>query len=97
MHKQYSHKSLSFIFGVAPLLAGLDSTPVESRRNTSMASLLASLVITLVELLASPFYPGILSLLSPFISFLIFSFLFVQRIVHRHLFISWGGRGILTS
>ena len=73
MHKQYSLQSLSFISGVAPLPAGLDSTPTESDRNTSMAPLLASLVSTLVELLASPLFIGSLSLLSPY-SFSLFSF-----------------------
>lgn len=66
MHKQYSGQSLSFISGVAPLPAGLDSTSVESHRNTSMAPLPTSLVNTLAELLASPPYTGSLSLLSPY-------------------------------
>ena len=72
MHKQYSRQSLSFISGVAPLLAGLDSNSVESHRNTSMALLPISLVKTPVELFASLFYARSLSLLSPY-SFFIFS------------------------
>ena len=66
MHKQYSRQSLSFISGVAPLLADLDSTLVESDRNTSMAPLPMSLVSTLAELLASPPCAGSLSLLLPY-------------------------------
>lgn len=58
--------------------------------NTIISSLPASLDSTLVELLTSPLYVGRLFLLSPFIFFFIFSFLFVQRIVHGNLFISWG-------
>ena len=64
MHKQYSRQSLIFISGVALLPSGLDSTPTESHRNISMASLPVSLVSTLVELLASPPCIGSLSLLS---------------------------------
>ena len=73
MHKQYSRQTLSFISVIAPLSVGLDSTLVESHRNTSMALLLASLVNTLAELLASPPCVGSLSLLSPY-SFFIFNF-----------------------
>ena len=77
MHKQYSCQSLSFISGVDPLPVGLDSTSVESHRNTGMAPLLASLVSTPTELLASPPYAGSLSLLSPYsFFFLIFFFHF---------------------
>ena len=54
MHKQYSHHSLIFISGIAPLPAGLNSTSTESRKNTGMAPLLVSLVSTPAELLASP-------------------------------------------
>ena len=74
MHKQYSHDSLSFISGVAPLPAILDSTPVESHRNASMAPLLVSLVSALAELLASPPCARSLSLLLPY-SFFILNFL----------------------
>ena len=77
MHKQYIRQSLSFISGVAPLLAGLDSTSTESCRNTSITSLPASLVSTMVELIASPLCVGSLSLLSPYsFSFEFFTFHF---------------------
>jgi len=74
VHKHYSCQSLNFIFGVAPLLVGLDSTSVESHRNTIMASLPVSLVSTPAELLASPLCTQSLSLLSPY-SFFILNFL----------------------
>ena len=82
VHKSYDRQSFSFISGVAPLPARLDSTPEESRRNTSITLLRASLVSTLVELLASPLYVGSLSLLSPY-SFFIFS-----KILHIFIFIT---------
>ena len=62
-------------------------------RNTSIASAPTILDSTSMELLASPLCIGSLSLLSPLFYF---SFFYFQRIVHRHLFISWGGRGILA-
>ena len=71
MHKLYGYQS--FISSVVLLRAGLDITPVKSRRNTSITPLLASLVSTLAELLASPPCAGILSLLSPY-SFFILNF-----------------------
>lgn len=79
MHKKYSCHYLSFISGVAPLPVGLDSTPVESHRNTGMALLPATLVSTAKELLVSPLYTGSFSLLFPysfsfFQTFLTFSF-----------------------
>jgi len=58
----------------------MDSTPVESRRNTSIAPLPMSLDSTLMELLASPLSAERHSLLSPL-------FIYLKRIVHRHLFI----------
>jgi len=76
VHKQYSRQSLSFISGVASLLASLDSTPVKSHRNTSMDPLPVSLVSTPVGLHASPLYVGILSLLSPYSFSIFFSNLF---------------------
>jgi len=54
-----------FISGVALLPAGLNSTPMESHRNTHISLLPTSLVSTLVELHASPQCAGILSCLSP--------------------------------
>ena len=75
MHKKYSHQSLRLISGVAPLPIGLDSTLVESHRNTGMALLPASLVSTLAELLESPPCAGSLSLLSPY-SFFILNFFY---------------------
>lgn len=77
MHKQYIRQSLSFICGVAPLLVSLDSTSMESHRNISMAPLLASLVSTLEELLASPPYTRSLSLISPY-SYFILNFLTID-------------------
>lgn len=80
VHKKYDYQSLSFIPSVAPLLAGLDNTLTESRKNTSIAPLLVSLVSTLAELLASPLYAGSLSLLLPYYVFFkifIFSFYFL--------------------
>jgi len=81
MHKQYSCQSLSFISGVVPLRAGPNSTRVESHRNTSMALLPASLVITPVDLLASPPCTRTLYLLSSYSFFSLNFFTF-------HLFIS---------
>lgn len=72
MHKYYSRQSLSFFSVIAPLLVGLDSTPTESHRNTTMALLLVSMVSTPTELLESPLWIGSLSLLFPY-SFFIFS------------------------
>jgi len=72
VHKPYGRESFSFISGVAPLPAGLDSTLVESCRNTNIALLPTILVSTLTELLASPLCAGSLSLLSPY-SFSFFS------------------------
>jgi len=69
---KYDSQSLSFISGVSSLEAGLDSTPMEPRKNTSITLLLESLVNTLSELLASPLCAGSLSLLFPY-SFFIFS------------------------
>ena len=100
MHKKYSRQSLSFISGVAPLPVSLDSTLVESHRNTSMAPLPASPVSTSAELLASPPYARSLSLLSPFSFFILsflnyefFSFSFSLCIALIHF---RGGRGIQT-
>ena len=70
MHNQYSHQSLSFISGVAPLLASLDNTLMESHRNISMALLPVRLVSAPVELLASPPCTGSLSLLSAYLFFI---------------------------
>ena len=67
---------------------GLDSTLIESRRNTSISMLLESLVSTPTEFPTSPLYVGRLSLLSPYFFFFIF-----QRTVHRHLFISEAEEG----
>jgi len=75
VHKKYSRHSLSFISGVVPLPAGLNSTPVESHKNTSMAPFPTSLPSTLAKLLASPLYARSLSLLSPY-SFSFFQFFF---------------------
>lgn len=82
MHKQYSHQSLSFISSVAPLPVGLDCTLMELHRHTSIAPLLASMVSTVVELLASPLFTGHLSLLLPY-SFSIFSKFFIFITVHN--------------
>ena len=73
MHKKYSRQSLSFISGVAPLLATLDSTSMEPHRNIRISLLPASMVSTPIELLASPLYAGTLSLIFPY-SFFIFKF-----------------------
>jgi len=78
VHKQYDSQSLSFIYGVALLPIGLDSTLVESRRNTSIASLPGSLVSTSAMLFASPLCIGSLSLLSPY------SFFIFQNFSHFH-------------
>lgn len=97
MHKQCSRQSLSFISGVAPLPAGLDSAPVESHRNISMAPLPMSLVSTRVELLSSPPCLGSLSLLWPclffIMNFLTFHFLFSLCITLIHF---RGDKGIPT-
>jgi len=81
VHNQYSRQSLSFIYGVPPLRAGLDSTPAESHSNTSMDSLPVILVSTSMELLASPLGARSISLRLPysfffylFFNFFIFSF-----------------------
>jgi len=102
MHKHYSLQSLSFISGIAPLPASLDSTLVESHRNTCMDLLAASLVSTSMKLFASSLYAGSISLLSPysffifhfFSLFIFFSFLFFLLCITLIHFM--GRRGILT-
>jgi len=94
MHNHYSRQSLSFIFGVALLPTGLDSTPAESHSNTSMAPLPTSLVSTPVELLASPLCTGSLSLLFPYSFFIFFTFfIFYFCNCAWHLFISYVEEG----
>ena len=63
-HKLKIFKVWVFISGVAPLPPGLDSTLVESRRNTHITPLPASLVNTQVELHASPLCVGSIYLIS---------------------------------
>lgn len=72
MHKKKIVIALDFISSVALLPAGLDSTPTKSLQLKNISLLLVSLDNTPTKFLSSPLCIGIISLFSPFISFLIF-------------------------